>query len=222
MDESEPKVTRWTPVFERIPEDKRRRVLDKAKKAFAKYGYEGANVNLIARDAGISVGSLYQYFRTKEDLFLALIEEAHGLIATLLEGIFAEKSGFFDRVEAILRVAVESSSRDGDLVNLYIACTTEELSPFAGKLSVRIESVAAEMYARMTAEGKASGEVRADVPDSSAAFFMDNLFLIVQYSFGSAYYRERLKLFLGNEAYEDPEEVIRGTLAFIRLALAPR
>ena len=47
---------RWTPTFERICEQKRRRVLDAAKKAFAHHGYAGTNVNLVAREAWISVG----------------------------------------------------------------------------------------------------------------------------------------------------------------------
>ncbi len=213
---------RWTPTFDRISEDKRERVLECAKKAFARHGYAGANVNQMAREAGISVGSLYQYFRTKENLFLTLIEESHGTLTGVIDEIFSRVPGFFDRVEALLRAAVEWSRKDPDLLNLYIACTTEELAPLAAKLSGRIESVAAERYRQMVAEAKKRGEVDEGVSEAAAAFCLDNLFLIVQFSFGSAYYRERLGLFLGSHAVEDAEVVIRGVMDFIRRALLHR
>jgi TetR/AcrR family transcriptional regulator len=213
---------RWTPTFERIPEQKRRRVMDAAKKAFAHHGYAGTNVNLVAREAGISVGSLYQYFRTKEDIFLALIEHSHGLLAGIIDGIFAREPAFFPRVREILSVAADSSRKDPELLNLYIACTTEELAPLAAKLSSNSESVAAEKYRQMVVEAKERKEIRADADPALASFCLDNLFMMVQFSFGSAYYRERLALFLGRPAPTHPEAVIEGVLDFIRRSLAPR
>jgi len=212
---------RWTETFERIPDDKRRRVLDCAKRAFARRGYSGANVNVIAEEAGISVGSLYQYFQTKENLFLTLIEESHATLITVIDDIFARIPGFFGRIEALLRAAVEWSQKDPDLLNLYIACTTAELAPLAAKLSGNIESVAAERYAQMVSEAKRRGEVDAGVTETATAFCLDNLFLIVQFSFGSEYYRERLGLFLGTQAARQPEAVVQGVLDFIRRALRP-
>jgi AcrR family transcriptional regulator len=216
------RTKRWTGTFERISEDKRQRVLESAKRAFARNGYAGTNVNLVAKDAGISVGSLYQYFRTKEDIFLALIEYSHGLLASIIDDIFAREPCFFERVEAILKVAVESSVSDPELLNLYIACTTEELAPLAAKLSGRIESIAAVKYREMVTEAKRRKEIRADADDAATAFCMDNLFMLVQFSFGSAYYRERLRLFLGEGAAADQKTVIACVADFIRRALAPR
>jgi TetR/AcrR family transcriptional regulator len=214
-------TARWTETFERIPDDKRRRVLDCAKRAFARRGYSGANVNVVAREAGISVGSLYQYFQTKENLFLTLIEESYGTLTRVVDEIFARIPGFFDRIEALLRAAVEWSQKDPDLLNLYIACTTEELGPLAAKLSGRIESVAAGRYPQMVAEAKKRGEIDPGIPEAATAFCLDNLFLIVQFSFGSEYYRERLELFLGAQASRQPEEVIQGVMDFIGRALRP-
>jgi AcrR family transcriptional regulator len=48
-------------------------------------GYEKANTNRIAKRAGISIGSLYQYFPNKESLMAALIEQHSNEMAELVE-----------------------------------------------------------------------------------------------------------------------------------------
>ncbi len=43
---------------------------------FAERGYAGASIELIARAAQLSVGAIYLYFRSKEDLYVSLVEDA--------------------------------------------------------------------------------------------------------------------------------------------------
>jgi AcrR family transcriptional regulator len=54
---------------------KRRQVLDGARAVFLNDGFDGASMNDIARVAGVSKGTLYVYFESKEALFEALIRE---------------------------------------------------------------------------------------------------------------------------------------------------
>jgi AcrR family transcriptional regulator len=76
---------------------RRRRIQDAARTVFAERGYQGASIELIARAAQLSVGAIYLYFRSKEDLYVSLIEDAltvfdvemgqireHGLVAVRL------------------------------------------------------------------------------------------------------------------------------------------
>lgn len=55
--------------------DTRRRLLDAAWVVFARRGYEGASVQQVAEEAGFTIGAIYSHFRTKQELFLALLEE---------------------------------------------------------------------------------------------------------------------------------------------------
>src|ERR1700677_2112466 len=55
---------------------RRRRIQDAARTVFAERGYQGASIELISRAAQLSVGALYLYFRSKEDLYVSLIEDA--------------------------------------------------------------------------------------------------------------------------------------------------
>ncbi|RBM07682.1 TetR/AcrR family transcriptional regulator [Novacetimonas cocois] len=54
---------------------KRAQILAGAARIFAEHGYEGASMSCIARDAGVSKGTLYNYFDSKAVLFCAFIEQ---------------------------------------------------------------------------------------------------------------------------------------------------
>jgi len=54
---------------------KRRQIMEGARRAFLADGFDGASMNDIARVAGVSKGTLYVYFDSKEQLFEALIRE---------------------------------------------------------------------------------------------------------------------------------------------------
>ena len=53
----------------------RQKIIDAALKEFGQHGYEGASTNQICLSAGISKGLLYHYFKSKENLFLAVCDQ---------------------------------------------------------------------------------------------------------------------------------------------------
>lgn len=56
-------------------EQKIKEIAQAALKLFAQKGYAGTNVGQIAKSAGIGKGTIYEYFETKEDIFIAAIME---------------------------------------------------------------------------------------------------------------------------------------------------
>lgn len=87
----------------------RRRIMDSALAEFAQRGYEGSSVNTICAAQGISKGIIYHYFKTKDELYLACVEECFGRVTeylrengqvkgtveTQLEGYFSARMDFF-------------------------------------------------------------------------------------------------------------------------------
>lgn len=61
-------------------------ILEGASQVLVRVGYERANTTLIARAAGVSVGSLYQYFPNKDAVFSALLQAS---FAQMIEGLRA-------------------------------------------------------------------------------------------------------------------------------------
>ena len=54
---------------------RRRRIQSAARTVFAAKGYAKTSIEQIAREASLSVGAIYLYFRSKEDLYISLLEE---------------------------------------------------------------------------------------------------------------------------------------------------
>ena len=63
---------------------KRRQIMDGARAVFLGAGFDGASMNDIARAAGVSKGTLYAYFESKEELFEAIIRVEYGQAAERL------------------------------------------------------------------------------------------------------------------------------------------
>lgn len=75
------------PSTEESPESaKRRQILEGARQVFLASGFDGASMGEIAKAAGVSKGTLYVYFDSKESLFAALTtEEKQGLAEVLFK-----------------------------------------------------------------------------------------------------------------------------------------
>lgn len=91
-------------VSESHLEARRRQILDAARTAFARYGFEGATVRVLEEGAGLSRGAIFHHFEDKDALFLALAEAdveqmaetvaAHGLVQVMRELITAPDEGW--------------------------------------------------------------------------------------------------------------------------------
>ena len=93
-------------TFEKTTEDRRQKVLEVAIDEFAANGYSATSINDIARKAHISIGSMYSYFASKEDLFLTIVNNAYILMEKILKDVAENSSDVFDRVEKIDRKSV--------------------------------------------------------------------------------------------------------------------
>ncbi len=56
-------------------DDKRDRIMNAAITAFAQTGYHQATMAAVAREAGVAAGTIYLYFKSKDDLLISIFEE---------------------------------------------------------------------------------------------------------------------------------------------------
>lgn len=85
-------------------------ILEATARVLARHGYEGCSTNRVAREAGVSIGSLYQYFPSKEAL-LATVSQRR---SEHMRAVFAERIAAVrdlplrDAVRAIIRTELAS------------------------------------------------------------------------------------------------------------------
>ena len=90
------------------------RILVAARKRFRRSGVEGATLRAIARDAGTSIGMIYYYYPTKDELFFAVVEQTYQKILADLERLLAPEVPvkarllrIFERIAAVSDEEVE-------------------------------------------------------------------------------------------------------------------
>ena len=71
-------------TFERLPEEKRNRILQAARAESIRYPYEKTSINRILAEAEVPKGSFYQYFDDKSDLFSCCICDVYKKLIPLI------------------------------------------------------------------------------------------------------------------------------------------
>jgi TetR/AcrR family transcriptional regulator, transcriptional repressor of aconitase len=110
-------------VSESHVESRREQILDGARRAFARHGYEGATVVRLEEEIGLSRGAIFNYYPNKWELFYALAQEdqhragelrlEHGLAAVLRWVVeqSPEWIGVYLEIHRVLRTNPELRSR---------------------------------------------------------------------------------------------------------------
>ncbi len=208
--------------FKRLDSEKQERILRAAIAEFTDRGYELANTNRIAKKAKISVGAIFHYFSTKENLFLYIVHYSAALIEAHAGKVLDDEAmTVAEKIETLLRLAVKTSREEETLIRLYHEMTAHGNQELMLKVPWSMERFTSERYIKMLEEGQRKGEVRPELDVRLAAFSMDNLFLSLQFAYACDYYRIRFQMYnnpgLDREEYD--EQVISQTFQLLKGAL---
>ena len=100
------------PKWQRRSEDRPREICAAALEVFAEKGFAAAKLDEIARRAGVSKGTLYLYFKDKEQLFRAVVRDSIAPnVAAITSAISAMDAPFADVVRMFLAGFAEREAR---------------------------------------------------------------------------------------------------------------
>jgi AcrR family transcriptional regulator len=97
-----------------------RRIVEKARARFLLEGVDGASLRQIAKDAETNIGMVYYYFPTKDDLFLAVVEDVYEAFLTSINEVLAHESAPDARIERMYLRVASMSEREFDVIRLII------------------------------------------------------------------------------------------------------
>jgi len=154
---------------------KRDEVLQIASEYFLGHGYQGASINAMARDSGVSKESIYRYFHGKEDLFKAVIDYELTLYKKSLEEA-TEYAAHHDLGEALSEIAtqmVRTLTSDRTLALRRLIFQETRKSPQVGKHYFSIGPGPA--YGRIEALFRNNSERTAFAPRELSRYFVGML-----------------------------------------------
>ncbi len=138
------------------PPDKRRRILDAAVSVFAQHGFYNAKVSQIAKEAGVADGTIYLYFKNKEDILIQVFIDAMDEILRRQEEALAGITDPSDRLRTFIRVhfaSVAESRAMAEVITVELRQSAKfmrntDMKPFGRYLA---------MIARIVDDGVRSG-----------------------------------------------------------------
>jgi AcrR family transcriptional regulator len=144
---------------------RREQILTAAHGVFARRGFKDATVGDIADAAGIAKGTLYLYFKSKEEIYWAALnrglDELHALTTSALE----RASGAHDQLHAFIETKVRFFDGDREFFSIYFA-EFGNISPHhlpAQKPFLRRYMEQVDLLDRTLRQAAAAGTVRASV-----------------------------------------------------------
>lgn len=163
-------------TFYNLPKDKQDRILNVAVKEFSNNGYQNSSIQTIADEAGVSKGSMYQYFESKKELFFYIIEMACSTKVKILTELITDNHylRFFELIEKILLSSIKYAQEYPELYQFYQNVQQGLSLDIKRELDERI-SILGQMQNRiLLKEALEKGEIRNDISLDLANFIVFN------------------------------------------------
>ena len=142
---------------------KRELILQSVLELIMEQGMNGLKVSSIAKKADIGKGTVYEYFTSKEDLFIGTIEYGIGQMLTMIETKLADTTSFKDSFDSVVDCVFEVTSK-GPFLSLFSDSTN---MPFSKDTICKMEAVMQtamksfiEIFSTIIAKGVNEGIIR--------------------------------------------------------------
>lgn len=195
------------------------RILSIAAEEFADKGFAGTAIGSIAKKAGVSVGVIYKYYSGKEDLFNACVRKSLDCMDEVLNMTGDTGGNLMDMIEQLISRAQSFAKENPEYIRLYHQITVSGSPGGKAQSAELIESSTAKIYGEFIRRAAESGEIRSDIDPAAFAFLIDNLLMMLHYSYACDYYTDRFRIYFGEDALDKDDAVREQMLKFIGAAL---
>lgn len=105
----------------------RQRILDAARDVFFRDGFMDANLDEVARGAGVAKGTLYRYFESKADLYVAILSDNGQVFQERMREAGATEGAASDRIRELGRFYFRHWTRNRDYFRIFWALDNQEM-----------------------------------------------------------------------------------------------
>jgi TetR/AcrR family transcriptional regulator, fatty acid metabolism regulator protein len=148
--------------------DKRERILDAAERVFARRGFFSSRVSEIAREAGVADGTIYLYFKSKDELLISLFETRMERVVADLTAAIAGAETPREQLLAFLNTHATLVREHPELAEV-LTLELRQSEKFMKEAPNPRFAQYLELLAGVIARGQERGDFSADVPPPVAA-----------------------------------------------------
>jgi TetR/AcrR family fatty acid metabolism transcriptional regulator len=138
--------------------DKRARILDAAVKVFADRGFFTATVAEIARAAGVADGTIYLYFKSKDDLLLRLFDEKMSDLLTEARAAIDSEGSAAARLRRFITLHLALVEKNPELASVLIVELRQSAQFLKGLEKAKL-SAYLDVIGQVVKAGQDSGEL---------------------------------------------------------------
>jgi AcrR family transcriptional regulator len=134
----------------------RRRIIRGAWTVIAERGLAALTTRLVAREAGISHGMCHYHFENKDDLILAVVDQARRYWIDPMEALVTGAGTARERLNAVVRWMAEPATREVMRVHLQLVSQSEYSEPLRERMAAeyaRWQSAYVELFHQLELEG---------------------------------------------------------------------
>lgn len=143
--------------------DKPQQIIEAAIRVFARNGYYNSRVSDIAREAGIASGTIYLYFRTKEEILVTLFRDTMAAFVAHLRREIADETDPVAKIRRLVALHFTVLEQNPALAEVVQVELRQGQKFFRGASAHEV-SAYFELIGSVLEHGMASGRFRADVP----------------------------------------------------------
>jgi TetR/AcrR family fatty acid metabolism transcriptional regulator len=143
--------------------EKPHQIIDAAIRVFARNGYYNSRVSDIAREAGIAAGTIYLYFKTKDEILVTMFREKMAAWVAFLRREIARQPDAVAKIRRLVALHFEVLEADPDLAEVVQVELRQGHKFFRGASAHEV-SAYFDLIGSVLEEGIAEGLVRHDLP----------------------------------------------------------
>jgi len=101
-------------------EEKRKKIMESATKVFARMGFSNTRIQDVALEAGVAHGTVYLYFKSKDELFTSIFQENFGELIEYISSEVIKKDNAEDKLRLMISLQLDLIEENPDLTKLIL------------------------------------------------------------------------------------------------------
>lgn len=166
-----------TAQFSHLSPEKKARIINASISEFSEKGYDTASMNKVVELAGISKGSLFNYFKSKSSLYFYIYNMALREVKDFLQKVREDTrdQSFPLRLEKIIDAGVQFITDHPRLARIYFRLVYSGDSPRKKEILTELRSISDEYLGSIIQDAMDRKELDPNLDLSQSVFFLDSV-----------------------------------------------